>query len=153
MKSTAKAISVMRELKDQLGFRLAGSATIDTIREAFDTNGFPMLFLSDGGTETASSPVIVLRVKAVDAVSKDIFGNSMYAYAPHALEFAYELDGSEGEPSRLDIMTVLVECGKLGIQTLVKEIADGTAVDETSIDAASATKVLEFDVKYPLKGI
>jgi hypothetical protein len=153
MKSVAKSIALMRDLKERIDFRISGSATIDTSREAFDTNGYPMLFLSDGGTETAGNPVIVLRLQPVDAVSKDVFGNSLVAFTPHTMEFAYELDGTEGEPSRLDIMTIFQEVGKLGLKIDIKEIADGTAVDQTAMDAASATKSIEFDVLNPTKGM
>lgn len=152
-KSTAKADAMSRDLKERLGFRLEGSARIDTVREARDAAGWPMLFLSDGGTETAGNPVIALRIKAVDAVSKDVFGNANVAFAPHELEVAYELDGTEGEPDRKDLAIVLYETTKIGMKTLIKEIADATAVSEASMDAAAAAESLEFDVLWPTKGV
>lgn len=153
MKSVAKAEALFRDLKEKLEFRLSGSSTIDTVAESKDSNGWPILTLSDGGAVAAGNPVIVLRAKSINAVSKDVFGNNLIAFTPHELEIAYELDGTEGEPSRIDLSIVMLEASKLGMKIAIKEIADGTAVDETSIDAASATKEIEFDVKWPKKGM
>jgi hypothetical protein len=153
MQSFAKAQATMRDLKERLEKRFAGSATIDTVREAKDAQGWPMLFCSDGGTETAGNPVIALRLKAVDAVSKDVFGNDLRAFSPHEMELAYELDGTEGEPSRRDIIKAQLEIGKLGHKVLVKEIADATAVSATSMDATAPADSLEYDTQWPAKGI
>lgn len=153
MQSLAKAQATMRDLKERLEKRVSGSASIDTVRADKDSAGWPMLFLSDAGTETAGNPVIALRLKAVDAVSKDVFGNSLVAFGPHEMEVAYELDGTEGEPSRRDIIKVMAEVAKLGHKTIVKEIADATAVSASSMDAASPADSLEYDTQWPAKGI
>lgn len=152
-KSTAKAEAMARDLKERLELRLEGSARIDTVREAKDANGWPMLFLSDAGNEAAGQPVIGLRIKAVDAVSKDVFGNNLVAFAPHELEFAYELDTTEAEPDRKDIAIALHETGKIGLKTLIKEIADGTAVNEAGLNGAAAAEALEYDQTWPTKGV
>jgi len=112
-----------------------------------------MLFLSDGGTETAGNPVIAIRIKAQDAISKDIFGNALVAFGPHDLEFAYELDGTEGEPSRKDLSIALLECSKIGMRILIKEITDATAVSATSMDAEAADLTLDVETQWPNKGI
>lgn len=148
MKSTAKASACMRDLADKLRKRLAGSSTIDTVREANDANGWPMLFLSDAANEAEAQPVIVLRMKAADAVSKDVFGNALVAFAPHILEVAYEITATSNKawPANKDIQLVEWEAFKVGARTQVKEIASGTAVSEASMDAASA--VLDMDELY-----
>lgn len=152
MKSTAQAQAQARELAEKLAKRFKGSATIDTVRQANDANGWPMIFCSDAGNEAAGQPVIAIRISNPDAVSKDIFGNATSAYAPHNLELAYELDGTEGEPSRKDLAVVQFEAAKTGIKQQIKEIADGTAVSEASMNAASAA--LELDELYwPLKSV
>lgn len=153
MKSTAKSIAVFRDLKERLEKRLEGSARIDTVREASDANGWPMLFLSDAANEAAGQPVIGLRMKAADAVSKDVFGNDLVAFAPHAIEIAYELDTTEAEPDRKDIAIVLLEVIKIGSKIEIKEVADATAVDETSMDATAVAESLEFDLNSPTKGV
>lgn len=152
LKSTAKAEALARDLAEKLKKRLAGSATIDTVREDKDANGWPLIFLSDGGTETAGNPVILIRIKGDDAVSKDIFGNAITAAAPHTTEVAYEKDGTEGEPSRLDLTTVLFETIKMGTKIAIKEIDDATAVTESAINAASADKTLD-DLYWPTKSV
>lgn len=141
-KSTAKAEALMRDLKDKLQLRIAGSASgrVDTVREAKDAQGWPMLFLSDNGNEAAGQPVAVLRLKGVDAVSKDVFGNSIVAAAPHALEIAWELDGANPEVSVLDITKIAHEAIKMGTKIQIKQIADGTAVSEASMDAAAVAE-------------
>lgn len=153
MQSLAKAQAAMRDLKERLEKRVSGSSTIDTVRATADSSGWPMLVLSDGGNEAAGQPVVALRLTAADAVSKDVFGNSLKAFSPHEMEVAFELDGSEGEPSRRDIIKVILEVAKLGHKVVVKQIADGTAVTASSMDAASAADSLEFDTQWPAKGI
>jgi hypothetical protein len=153
MQSLAKAQATMRDLKERLEKRVSGSASIDTVEASQDSSGNPMLFCSDGGVKTAGNPVIALRIKSQDAVSKDVFGNALTAFGPHTMEVAYELDGTEGEPSRRDLSKVMFEVAKLGFKTEVKEIADATAVSATSMDAASPADSLEYDTQWPAKGI
>lgn len=149
MKSTAKAQAQARVLKEKLESRFSGSSTIDTVRQINDANGWPILLCSDGGVETATSPVIAVRIKAIDAVSKDVFGNALVAFAPHDLEFAYET----AVPARTDIIKAMAEVGKLGFKILVKEITAATAVTEASMDAATVAVSLESEVQWPSKGM
>jgi hypothetical protein len=153
-KSTAKAEALARDLAEKLKLRIAGSASgrVDTLRQVKDAAGWPVIFLSDNGNEAAGQPVIALRIKGVDAVSKDILGNSIVAAAPHALEVAYELDGTEAEPSRLDLLKVMFEALKLGTKLQVKEIADGTAVTIANMDAASVDEESDW-LYWPTKGV
>src|SRR5688572_19588139 len=127
-KSTAKAEALSRDLADKLRVRLAGSSTIDTVREARDSNGWPMIFCSDGGTETAGAAVVAIRIAGVDAVSKDVFGNATTAYAPHTLELAWELTAANNPiPTDADIAKINFEATKTGVRQQLKEIANGTA--------------------------
>jgi hypothetical protein len=153
MKSTAQAQAQARELAEKLAKRFAGSSTIDTVRVANDANGWPMIFCSDGGTETAGAALVVIRISNPDAVSKDIFGNATSAYTPHNLEFAYELTAANNPiPADTDLFKAFWEATKTGIKTQVKEIANGTAVDATSMDAKSADCELD-ELYWPLKSI
>ena len=153
MKSTAKAEALLRDVADKLKVRYAGSATIDTVRAARDANGWPMLFLSDAGNEAAGQPVIALRIKAVDAVSKDVFGNDLVAFAPHKLEVAYELAAANNPiPADADILIAEYEAIKTGVAIQLKELANGTAVTAANMDAASPS--IELDELYwPTKGV
>lgn len=153
MKSLAKAEATIRELKTRLEMRFKGSATIDTVRQDKDAQGWPCLICSDGGNESAGQPVIGIRISANDAVSKDVFGNDLVAFTPHTLDLAYELDSTEGEPSRRDLIKAMAEVGKLGFKIAVKEIADGTAVTPANIAAAAVADSLEADVQWPTKGM
>lgn len=153
IKSLAKADALIRDLKEKLELRTKSAAAgrVDTVREARDSEGMPYLVLSDAGTETAGNPVILIRISQIDAVSKDVFGNDLNAYAPHKCEIAYELDGTEAEPSRLDLIMVMFELAKLGIRTQVKEIADATAVTPANADAAAVAEDLDW-IHWPTKG-
>lgn len=153
MKSLAKADALLRDVADKLKVRYAGSATIDTVRAARDANGWPMLFLSDAGNEAAGQAVIALRIKAVDAVSKDVFGNDLVAFAPHKLEIAYEL-AAANNPIAIDtdILIAEFEAIKTGVAIQLKELANGTAVTAANMDAATAN--IELDELYwPTKGV
>ena len=152
IKNIAKAEALIRELKERLEIRFAGSARIDTVREDRDSEGYPALFCSDGGTETAGNPVIAIRIKQIDMVSKDVFGNDSKAYAPHACELAYEKDGTEAEPDRKDLEIAMWELARNGVKIQVKEIADATAVSFASMDATAAAQELD-DLRWPTKGV
>jgi hypothetical protein len=139
MQSTAKAIALVRDLANKLQIRYQGSASLNTVRQAFDANGWPMIFISVGGNEAEGQPVVLIRIIGENAVSTDIFGNSTYSYAPHLLQFAYELaSANDPEPSLADIMVATFESVKTGVRFQLYEITHGTAVTEASLDAAVA---------------
>lgn len=153
MKSTSKAEALLRDVADKLKIRYAGSATIDTVRAAKDANGWPMLFLSDGGSEVEGAAVIAIRIKAEDAVSKDVFGNALIAFAPHALELAYELTAANNPiPTDADLLKAEFEAIKTGVKFQLKEIANGTAVSEAAMDAKAVDAELD-ELYWPTKSV
>lgn len=153
MKSTAKAQALLRDVADKLKVRYAGSSTINTVRAANDANGWPMLFLSHAGTETEGSAVIALRIMNIDAVSKDIFGNATNAYAPHILEVAYELAAAnQPEPTLADLAIAKFEACATGCRYQEKQIANGTAVTESAMNAAAAASDLDA-LYWPTKSV
>lgn len=150
----AKAQALFRDLGDKLIVRLTGNSGINTVRRANDANGWPMLFLSVAGNEAEGQPVIALRMEAVDAVSRDVFGNDLIAYAPHFLQIAFELSATAnlGLPSIKDVTQVEYEAFKLGSQIQLIEIANGTAVTEASMNAAAPVISLD-DLYWPTKSV
>ena len=150
MKSTALADAKFRSLADDLKIRLKGSATIDTVRAARDAQGWPVLVLSDGGAEAAGDAVIVLRMKAQDAVSKDIFGNDLVAFAPHTVDVAYEQDANgKPTPAAKDVAIALHEATRIGAKVAVKETANTDAV---LANLETATTIVELDwLQFPTK--
>lgn len=153
MKSTATAAALVRGVADKLNIRLAANSTINTVRQATDANGWPMLFLSHAGNEAAGQPVIALRIAGIDMVSKDIFGGSTFAYAPHNLEIAYELDSNgKPTPSAQDILAATFEAIKTGVKTQLKEIAHSTAVTEASLNSTASSESLD-ELNWPTKSI
>lgn len=146
--STAKAVALSRDLADKLAKRFpSGGAGIDTVRQALDANGWPMIFLSHLANEAAGQPVILIRIKGVDMVSKDIFGNATVAYAPHTLEFNYELTAANNPiPIDGDLWTASFEAIKTGVRFKAEENANGTACTEANL--ATATVVADLDELY-----
>lgn len=151
IKNNAKVDSLMRTLAEDLKLRTANSATIDTVREARN-EGNPLLVLSDNATETAGNPVIWIEMKQVNAVSKDVFGNDLLAYAPHVCVLAYELDTNDKpQADAKDLALVMFELAKVGIKIQIKEIAEGDAVNAVNVAAAAVAKELDW-LRWPTKG-
>ena len=129
MKSTAKAIALLRDLKDRLSQRGMSSA------ESMDANGWPKLVI---GADEAS-----VRMEAADAVSKDVFGNDLKAFAPHFVELS-----AVDAMSKADFSKVLIEVSKMGADKhIVKSGADLATAE------AAAGEEIVFDVRWPTKGI
>lgn len=154
MQSSAKASALSRDLADKFRIRFpAAAAGLNTVREANDSAGWPMIVLSHNANEAAGQPVLALRIKAVDMVSKDIFGNATTAYAPHALEVAYELTAADNAiPTDADILKAEFEAIKTGVKIQLKELANGTAVTAANMDAATASVEIE-ELYWPTKGV
>lgn len=127
MKSVAKAEAWMRDLKEKLEFR--GFSPV----ESKDTNGWPELTI---GTDA------YIKIYAIDAVSKDVFGNDLIAFTPHEIELA-AIDAI----ALASLSKIQIEIAKLGIKELFKSGADLAAAK-----AATATAI-EPDVKNPKKGM
>jgi hypothetical protein len=154
MQSTAKAIALARDLADKLAKRYSpSSAGLNSVRQAFDANGWPMIFCSHNANEAEGQPVILIRIMNVDMVSKDVFGNSTSAYAPHTLELAYELAASNKPfPTLADLASAEFESIKTGVRYQLKEIANGTAVSEAAINAKSADADID-ELYWPTKSV
>ena len=150
--SVKKAQQLMIELQERLTFKLANQTAprLNFVRAQNDLNGYPMLFLSVAGNEAEAQPVIALRIKQIDGVSKDIFNNALNAYNPHTLEFAYEADATaQTKVQLLDIEKVMWECARPAIRILVEAIASGTAVTEASMNASTPAEAYD-DLYWPL---
>jgi hypothetical protein len=156
--SNAKAIALLRDLGNKLAIRLANGAGLNTVSQGFytDANGavWPYILLSNANSGTAEgNPVVYIEISNVDAVSKDIFGNELYAYAPHILQLGYELaSGGAPIPARGDLIVCEDESIKTGCRFQVKELANGTAVTGAAVNAAAPVADLE-DLYWPTKSV
>lgn len=130
-KSTAKAESLLRDLKDRLELR--GYA----VAESKDAQGWPKLTLN---TDEAS-----IRMEAADAVSKDVFGNDLKAFAPHFIDFASRADAV----GALEASEIMTEISKTGIE---KVVVKTHATVLATAEAAAGDEII-FDVRWPTKGI
>lgn len=131
-KSTAKAESLLRDLKDRLELRGY------SVAESKDGNGWPKLTLN---TNEAS-----IRMEAADAVSKDIFGNSLQAFAPHFMDFASRDDAASIALKRAEIMAEVVKTG-------IEKVVFKTHATVLATAEAAAGDEIVFDVRWPTKGI
>lgn len=131
MKSLAKADALARGLKERLQFRGY------TVAESRDANGWPKLTLN---TDEAS-----LLIIAADAVSKDVFGNDLVAFAPHRIEFASR-DDAMSTLKAAQIQTEIIKCG------IEKQVVKTHATVLATAEAAAGTAIV-FDVQWPTKGV
>jgi hypothetical protein len=161
MFSNAKSLALIRDLADRLKVRLSANASpgINQVDESFfvDSKGasWPVLTLSQGGVVTAGSPVVVIQISNVDMVSKDIFGNQTFAYAPHLLQFGYEIGASTTFipwPSRADLAQIQFEAQTCGCEWQLKEIANGTAATAAALNAAAAIVDIQ-PLYWPTKSV
>lgn len=153
--SNAKAVALIRDLGDKLAKRLAGGAGLNTVESALYTDGngavWPYLLIYGSGGKAAGNPVVLIEISNVDAVSKDIFGGQLYAYAPHVLQFGYELDANgKPTPAAADLAACQFEAIKTGVRLQLKEVAHNTAVTAAAVNAASAAADLD-ELYWPTK--
>lgn len=153
--STDHSVGVARDLADRLSLRLgqqtAGGA-VNTVTQSQDENGYPILVITHGGTATESNPVIWMRVWNINVGATDIFGNSTLPFTPTQIQFAYELaSGGAPIPTTSDISTCLYEVARTGTTVAQYAIANGTAVTESAVNAASPVNTLK-DIDWGYKG-
>jgi hypothetical protein len=162
--SVDHCVGVARDLADRLNIRLnnqtAGGA-LNFVRQTQDEYGYPILVVSHGGTETEGNPVVWIRItnlfEPIAGVSPagspvDVFGNATLPFTPSITQIAYELtSGGAPEPTVTDYSTCLFEIARTG--TVVQEyaIANGTAVTEAAVNAATPLITLK-DIDWGFKG-
>jgi len=150
-KNLAKADSVMDQLADRLTKRLAANSALNelnTVRKLRDSDGWPMIILSKDANEAAGEPVVGLRLKAIDAGSKDILGGDLHAFAPHTMEIAHE----DAQVVPADLVRVSAEAAKMGAKIKYEKIAAATAVTAAAMSAATDTQVSD-DIYWPNSGV
>lgn len=138
--SIDKAVGLARDLADEFKERMSNSATINSVRQAQDSAGWPMIFLSRNLNEAEGQPVICLRIKNIDVGAVDIFGNATLPFAPHQCEIAYEMSATAGLPLPVtaDLVVAFFQATRTGVIIENEPIANGTAVNEASMNAAQA---------------
>ena len=144
--SNTKAIALLRDLGNKLQIRFGsqGAGYLNTLSQGFytDSNGaaWPYILLSNGGTVTAGNPVLWISINGISAISTDIFGNPLDAYAPHQLVLAYELGaaGNETEVLHSDLIQAEFESIKTGVALSLVELTHGTAVTAANVGVTAA---------------
>ena len=150
--SVDHAQGIARDLADRLTIRLSNNSTINTITQSQDVNGYPIIVATHNGTATESNPVIWIRLTNIDVGAKDVFGNSTLPFTPTLCQFAYELNGAGAPiPTTADFSTCLFEVTRTGCVLAEYSIANGTAVNETTVNAATPIQTLK-DIDWGFKG-
>ena len=161
--STDHAVGVARDLADRLSLRFTNNTGLNTVRQTQDEWGYPILVLSHNATETESNSVVWIRITNLFEQSGspetspagapvDIFGNATLPFTPTVTQMAYELNGAGAPiPTTNDFSICLFEIARTG--TVVQEyaIANGTAVTEAAVNAASPQQTLK-DIDWGFKG-
>jgi hypothetical protein len=162
--SVDHAVGVARDLADRLSLRFKNNTGINTIRQAQDEFGYPIIVASYNGVETESNPVVWIRLTNLFEYSAgangapiDVFGNPTLPFTPTVAQIAYELNGAGApEPTTSDYSTCLFEIARCG--TVVQEfaIANGTAANEAAVNAqvAAGTGPVQTlkDIDWGFKG-
>ena len=141
-------VGAARDLADRLTLRLenqTGSTALNFVRQTQDSLGYPILVVSHAGVETESNPVIWVRIanlfEPIAGVSPagapvDVFGNASMPFTPSVCQMAVELNGAGAPiPSTQDYTTCLFEITRMGTVIAEFAIANGTAVNQTSVEA------------------
>jgi hypothetical protein len=152
MATNSKIQKLAAELVDELRKRCSSYAEI---LEAFDTNGWPTIRLSDGGP-AANEDTVFIRVRPRDwNEAKDVLGSAQTVYTPSVVQIAVEAPpsgvGLMRQVSVVHAWALLLTCGKRGARTEYWEETDGTPPSiDTFTDATKMLTSWEPDLDYPL---
>ena len=149
--STDHAIGVARDLQDRLQLRLSNNTGLNTVVAGQDAFGYPTLYVSHNGVITESNPVVWIRLTnlfeqsaGANGAPIDIFGNATLPFTPTVCQIAYELtSGGAPEPTVTDYSTCLFEIARTGMVVQEYAIANGTAVTEAAVNAATPLVTLK----------
>jgi hypothetical protein len=121
----------MRDLVDLL--RKSVATTLPVVVETFDSNADPVATLSADATPAAGEKVVVLRIKAQSSIGAvDSLGLASKQYGPHVIQICTELNYAATTDNVADILTpvellpVLIECGRRGAKVEWYQTANGT---------------------------
>lgn len=150
--SVDHSVGAARDLADRLSLRLSNGSGLNFVRQTQDAQGWPELFVSHNGDESEGEPVIFIRLSNIDVGAIDIFGNSTLPFTPTQAQFAYELDSAGAPiPSAADYSVCLFEVSRMGVVLQQIAIANGTAVNYASVEAATPVQTLK-DIDWGYKG-
>ena len=158
--SPNKAQAMARDLQVRLLQRISSVTTsgrLNTCTTSFDSNGYPILTLSHGGTLGTTNPNLIIYISPVNAVSTDIFGNTIFAAAPHLTQVGFELGASANTlyVNLFDLALVCFEMIPLGTQVQLVESVHGSTVTTTTMATAVAAGNYQFFdwLQWPTKSV
>lgn len=128
MLSKAKSQAMAREMKSALEKRGFSVVESDLAK----------------GKKLVLNACISIRIEAKDAVSKDIFGNSVDSFAPHEVKLA--IDNAVATHSQ--VAKAMMELGKQGVALKIGE-DDSLADAEIAADSAEEQR---HNMMWPTRG-
>lgn len=160
--SVDHAVGLARDLADRLNLRLnnqTGGSALNAVAQSQDELGYPILVVTHGGSAVEGAPVVWIRLTNLfeypangDGHPMDVFGNASMPFSPTLCQIAYELSsGGAPIPSTSDFSTCLFEIARTGVVVQEYAIANGTAVTEAAVNAASPILQLK-DIDWGFKG-
>jgi hypothetical protein len=139
MATTTKALATARELIDLWTKEV--SASFASIVQSFDTNGNPVITLSDG-SPAAGEKVVVVRIQPLATwAPKDILGLSSQMFTPHQIDICTETNAA-ATPNVLttvELLPVLAEIAKRGMLINWYQTAALTVPSVAAMIAANLT--------------
>ena len=155
MATSQKAVSLMRNIKEQIKRRLSSY----TFTDGLDSDGNPLLLVSADSSPATTEQVALIRVKPVALVFTNSIGNTQENMSPHNIEICLEADSSLTATARMTevnqaiIKSVLYKQGGINRSYL---LASGSvpAIADVATQMVAANLVAEtyLDDSFHLMG-
>ena len=106
--------------------------------QTFDSNGYPVLTLSQSSTPTAGQRVAVIRVSPIArATALNVLGTAAQIFAPHLIELCTESNLSLGAGADIlgvaDLLPIIAEIVKRGTRVTWYQTANATVPSTTGM--------------------
>lgn len=132
---TQKALELSKTMASKLRLRFGGMATALQTAETFDTNGYPVITISDGTPATDEAVIVIRTIPYDDTVSKDILGLTQNQYANHIVQIVTETSSTGLTSDHL--FQAFAEAFDLGCVTQWYQRTHGTAPTVSDITSGN----------------
>lgn len=141
--STAKAIVLVRSLKDQLKFRVPSLA----LAEGTASDGNPTVAVGAG---TAGSQSAFIKIKELPLIGTDALGLASRGFSPHVAQIVLETStiANVALMTEANEFAILVELMKLGCKVELYMSANGNAVDNADITSGNLKASIDADMQF-----
>jgi len=146
------AVGIARDLADRLTLRLgnqtAGGA-LNTVTQSQDEFGYPVIFVTHGGSAAEGAPVVWMRITNLFEESAgaagapiDVFGNATLPFTPTVCQIAYEITAATFTVSSASATAGAVYSNNGQNYTVESTIASGTTLVASGVGSPAASGTL-----------